>query len=123
MDRETLQLPRYRVTFDHEEQFLFDDEDLSEFAKEWERAHPVVEVEEGEDVVQEENGEEYEMMEIYESREIVKCLTDLTKLGVVPEDKETEGEDSDDDPVYELVSEEKRFPLFKLMDKIGRAHV
>ena len=120
MDRETLQLPRYRVTFDHEEQFLFADEDLAEFAKEWERAHPVAEIKEGEAEVEVENGEEYEMMEIYESREIVKSLTDLTKLGVVPEDKKNEakGEDDDEDevPVYELVSEEKRVPLFKLMD-------
>jgi DNA gyrase subunit B len=118
MDRESLQLPRYRVTFNHEEQFLFDDEDLSEFSKEWERSHPVADAGEGEDETEGENGEEYEMMEIYESREIGKCLTDLTKLGVVPEDKETEtkGEDDDEEPVYKLVSEEKRVLLFKLMD-------
>ena len=118
MDRESLQLPRYRVTFNHEEQFLFNDEDLSEFSNEWERAHPVADAGEEKDETEEENGEEYELMEIYESREIGKCLADLTKLGVVPEDKETEtkGEDDDKVPVYELVSEEKRAPLFKLMD-------
>jgi len=118
MDRESLQLPRYRVTFDHEEQFLFDDEDLSKFSKEWERAHPVVDVGEGEEETEVENGEEYEMMEIYESREIGKCLKDLTRLGVIPDDKETDTKDEADDeePVYELVSDDDRAPLFKLMD-------
>jgi len=118
MDRETLQLPRYRVSFNHDEQFLYDDEDLSEFAKEWEIAHPVPESEEENGEVEVENGEDYELMEIYESREIGKCLKDLTKLGVVPEDKTTEekAEDEDEKPVYELVSDDKRFPLSRLMD-------
>ncbi len=118
MDRESMQLPRYRVTFNHDEQFLYDDEDLAEFAKEWELAHPVIESDEEKDEAEVENGDDYELMEIYESREIGKCLTDLTKLGVIPEDKAPEEGEEDDaeNPVYELVSDEKRFPLSRLMD-------
>ncbi len=126
LDPETLQLPRYRVRFNHEEQFIVDDEDLSEFAGEWESSHPNGDGEEKEG--KEEAGEDYEVMEIYESREISKCLKDLTKLGVLPgEEKKKKGqEDEDEPPVYELVSDERRISLYKLLDilhqvrKIGR---
>ncbi len=118
MDGKTLQLPRYRVSFNHEEQFLFDDEDLSEFSEAWERAHPAPEKEKEEAPDEEQNGEDFEVMEIYESREISKCLSSLTKLGVLPEEKKKKGakDDAEEKPVYELVSDEARIPLFKLLD-------
>ena len=118
MDGKTLQLPRYRVSFNHEEQFLFDDEDLSEFSEAWERDHPAPEKGKEEAPDEEQNGEDFEVMEIYESREISKCLSSLTKLGVLPEEKKKKDakDDAEEKPVYELVSDEARIPLFKLLD-------
>jgi len=123
LDPESLQLPRYRVRFNHEEQFILDDEALSEFSRDWESDHPNGDEEEEE----EDAGEDYEVMEIYESREISKCLNDLTRLGVLPEEEKKKAkQEEEESPVYELVSEEKRIPLYKLLDilhqvrKIGR---
>ncbi len=114
LDPESLELPRYRVRFNHEDQFLNDDEDLAEFSKNWEDSHPV---EEGEAEEDEENGEEYEVMEIYEAREIAKCLKELTRLGILPEEeKPPAGDEEEESPVYELVSDEQRTPLHKLLD-------
>ncbi|MEA1928049.1 MAG: toprim domain-containing protein, partial [Candidatus Auribacterota bacterium] len=120
MDKKSLQFPQYRIRFDHEEQFLADDEALASFSAEWEKAHPVPEVEEGEEPSEEENGEEFELMEIYESREITKCLTRLTKLGILPEDGEKEEEEENPKPVYELIDDEEVIPIFKLLDILHR---
>ncbi len=126
LDPETLQLPLYRVRFNHQEQFLFDDEELSEFSKNWESSHPEENGEETADG-EEENGEDYEVMEIYEAREISKSLKELTRLGILPEEeKKPAPEDGEAAPVYELVSDEQRIPLHKLLDilqqvrKIGK---
>lgn len=116
MDQDTLQLPKYRVTFNHEELFISDDEALSEFSKEWELNHPETGEDGEKDETSEQNGDEYEMMEIYESREIGKCLAELTKLDVLPGGGENEINGEEKTPVYELVLEEKRIPLFKLID-------
>jgi len=127
LDPESLQLPRYRVRFNHEEQFIVDDEGLARFAADWESTHPNGNGGEEEEGEEEENGEDYEVMEIYESREISKCLKDLTKLGILPEEEKKTGKgDGEEPPVYELASDEKRIPLYKLLDilhqvrKIGR---
>ncbi len=128
LDPESLQLPRYRVRFNHDERFIVDDEDLSEFARDWEDSHPEENGEEEEKEEKEENGEDYEVMEIYESREISKCLKDLTKLGILPEEekKKGKGDEEVEPPVYELVSDNQRIPLYKLMEilqqvrKLGR---
>jgi DNA gyrase/topoisomerase IV subunit B len=69
-------------------------------------------------------------MEIFEAREISKCFQSLTKLGLPPEeekagkngdkvDKNGDKVDKNGDavpPLYELVSEGQRIPLYNLLD-------
>ena len=130
LNLESLQLPRFLVRFNNDERFLADDEALSEFAKDWQEAHPVENGEDEEEEVCEENGEEYEVMEIFEAREISKCFQSLTKLGLPPEKEmvDKNGDRVDQNgvkvdkngeavpPLYELVSEGRRIPIYKLLD-------
>lgn len=75
----TKKLPIFRVKVDGKDQFLYNDSELAKFVKEEEE-------EAGEDVeIKEENkagsnGKGVDLLEIYESEEIEKCLAKLEKL-------------------------------------------
>ena len=111
----TQELPLYRVRFNHQEKFLFNDEELSQFSGEWEADHPAPEGESENESEVEEEGEGIELMEIYESREITKCLKEMKKLGVplVSKKKATK-------PLYELVEDDERIPLYLVREILQR---
>jgi len=112
-DEKTQKLPLYRVSFNHQEKFLFNDEELSSFSKEWEADHPASE-EEGEGETESED-EAVELMEIYESREISKCLNEMKKLGVPLVSKK-----KSDKPLYELLEDDSRIPLYFVREILQR---
>ncbi len=111
-DAKTQELPLYLVRFDRQEKFLFNDEELSRFSSDWEKDHPQpAEGEEGEAVANGNgNGESIELMEIYESREINKCLLEMKKLGIPLAGRKG------DKPLYELVEEGDHLPLFTVLE-------
>ncbi|MCX6349620.1 MAG: DNA topoisomerase (ATP-hydrolyzing) subunit B [Candidatus Aureabacteria bacterium] len=104
----TGQLPLYRVRIDHQEKFLFDDDELSEISRDWEEVRSKAKGNA--------NGSEgIEVMEIYESREIGKLLKELSALGVepLPSGKEEK-------PQFELVEDGQRIPLAGAMEILAQ---
>ena len=108
-DKKTQRLPLYRVRCEDQEKFIFDDEELSRFSSQREADQPV---EEGESAAPE-NG--MEVVEIYESRGISKCLGEMTALGVSLVSGKDAGE-----PLYELVEENEKIPILLVREILDR---
>ena len=104
----TGRLPLYRVRIDHQEKFLFDDDELSEISRDWDEVRSKAKGNA--------NGSEgIEVMEIYESREIGKLLKELSALGVEPLPSGKEGK-----PQFELVEDGQRIPLAGAMEILAQ---
>ncbi|HPJ71586.1 MAG TPA: DNA gyrase subunit B, partial [bacterium] len=117
-EAETGALPRYQARLGHEHTFIFDDEGLSRFSASLEGEAAET------DGAENENGgavDDYEVVEIYESREIVKCLKHLQELGI-PLIKRKE----DNGPAYRIMDGDAEHPVMRVRDilpairRIGR---
>ncbi len=113
-DKKTEQLPRYRVRYEDQEQFLFDDEELSRFSRQFEGNQLAEEADGGNGNW---NGNGVEVVEIYEARGISKCLQEMDSLGVTL----VSGKESAD-PLYELVvvDEAERVPVHLVREILDR---
>ena len=109
----TGQLPLYRVRIDHQEKFLFDDEELSEISQDWDEVRS--KTKEGNGANGGAGGEGIEVMEIYESREISKLLKELAAQGV-----EGGPAGKSDKPQFELQEDEKKIPLPGALDILAQ---
>jgi len=88
MDKKTKKLPYYRVTVEGEEQFLFDDKELAEVIKRFEKwKGKEVDIEKAEEQEKDEDRrhsivKELDLVEFYEADDLAECVRKIEKLGV-----------------------------------------
>ncbi len=96
--KKTKKLPLYMVKVEHEDHFLYDEDELAEYTKKEEREP------------EEEKARGLDYMEFYEAREIEKIIDKVEKLGVDIEDYETPAEEDTTKPV----KKETRKPIYMI---------
>ncbi len=96
LNKKTKKLPYYRIKVEGEDQFLYDDEELADAVKRYEKKYnkEVDLSEAGKDQGSKSVAKELDLVEFFEAEEMAETILKIEKLGLDIEDFEPEAEDN-----------------------------